>query len=51
MRVTVQWCNDTKSSAYGYVFRCNGIVIAKCDELDYDEVVDDLTSQGYIICH
>lgn len=49
MRVSVQWCNDTNSSQYGYAFRCQGKIIERCEESDYDEVVEDLESQGYII--
>lgn len=49
MRVSVQWCNDTNSSRYGYVFRHKGKVIAECEESDYHETVNELLGEGYII--
>ena len=49
MIVSVQWCNDTNSSQFGYTFWCKRKVVARCDESDYHETVDELRSQGYII--
>ena len=47
MRVSVEWCNDKRTSRYGYVFRHKEKVIAECDESDYDETVNELESMGY----
>ena len=49
MRVTVQWCNDKNSYYYGYTFWHNKKVVERCDESDYHDTVDELTSKGYIV--
>lgn len=49
MIVKVQWCNDTNSYLYGYTFWCNKKMVARCDESDYHECVDELLEQGYVI--
>ena len=49
MRVSVQHCNDTKSYHCECIFRHKGKVIERCDESDYDETVEDLEAQGYIV--
>ena len=46
-RVTVQYCNDTNSYHCECVFWCNGKVVDRCDESDYDETVNELESMGY----
>lgn len=49
MVVKVQWCNDTKSFNYGYVFWHNKKIVARCDESDYYDTVTELELQGYIV--
>lgn len=48
-RLSIQWCNDCNSYLYGYVFRCNDKVVARCEESDYHETLDDLLAQGYVL--
>lgn len=47
--VTVQWCNDSGSFLFGYIFRDSESrqVIARCDEEEYHMVVNELMEQGY----
>ena len=42
MKVSVQWCNDTNSSDYGYAFWHNGKRVARCEESDYHQTVQEL---------
>lgn len=49
MRLSIEWCNDKKSSYFGYAFRCNGRVVARCDESDYHETLRSLLDEGYEI--
>lgn len=49
MRLTVQNCNDGNSFYFSYAFWHNGRVVARCDESDYHETIEELMEQGYII--
>lgn len=49
MRVSVQDCKDTKSFRNECVFWHKEKVIARCDESDYHETVEELKAEGYII--
>lgn len=49
MYVSVEFCNDKNGFDCSCKFRCNGTVIARCDELDYHATKTELELQGYII--
>ena len=42
-------CNTDDSYGNGYVFLRGKKEVARCDESDYHETVDDLRQKGYII--
>lgn len=35
------------SYSFGYIFWCNGRIVARCDESDYHETVARLCEDGY----
>ena len=47
--LTIQCCNDSKSYYFGYIFRCNNVIVAQCDEDEYHEVLNNLLGQGYTL--